>query len=104
MIIVQGHARFAPGTIAAHQAALAAMVAATRAEDGCELYAFAFDAVDPDVMHITERWRDQAALDAHAASGDAATPHMAEFRKTLASVAPLELHVGFYDATEQKKT
>ncbi len=98
MIIVQGHARFAPGSIAAHHATLAAMVTATRAEDGCELYAFAFDALDPDVMHITERWRDQAALDGHGAS-----PHMAEFRKAMADIAPLELSVALYAAQPQER-
>jgi quinol monooxygenase YgiN len=98
MIIVQGHARFAPGTIAVHHDALIAMVTATRAEDGCDLYAFAFDALDPDCMHITERWRDQAALDAHMAS-----THMAEFRKTIAAVTPVELVVGFFDAEPQKR-
>ena len=49
MIIIQGHARFAPGTAAAHLDAMRTMVEATLAEDGCELYAFAFDAIDPSL-------------------------------------------------------
>lgn len=98
MIIIQGHARFAPGTATAHLDAMRTMVEATRAEDGCLLYAFAFDAVDPDLMHITERWRDQAAVDAHGASA-----HMAAFRGVIGAAAPLEMKIGFFTAEPQKK-
>ena len=98
MIIIQGHARFAPGTATAHLAAMRTMVEATRAEDGCELYAFAFDATDPDLMHITERWRDQAAVDAHGASA-----HMATFRGVMGAAAPVEMKIGYFTAERQKK-
>jgi quinol monooxygenase YgiN len=47
---------------------MAAMVAASRAEDGCLEYAYAEDVFDPGLIRISEAWRDQAALDAHAAS------------------------------------
>ena len=49
-------------------------------------------------MHITERWRDQAAIDAHGASA-----HMAEFRKVMAGAQPSELKVAFFDATEKPR-
>ena len=91
MIIIQGHARLAPGTAADHIDAMRAMVEATRAEDGCLLYAFAFDAIDPDVMHITERWTDADALAAHGTSA-----HMGEFRKTMGAAKPLELSFDRY--------
>ncbi len=92
MIIIQGHARFAPGTAAAQIDALRAMVEATRAEQGCLLYAFAFDAIDPDLMHITERWIDADALAAHGSSA-----HMGEFRKTMAAAMPLEISFDRYE-------
>lgn len=91
MIIIQGHARFTPGTATAHLDAMRAMVEATRAEDGCLLYAFAFDAIDPDLMHITERWDNADTLAAHGSS-----THMAEFRKTMAAAAPLEISFDRY--------
>lgn len=94
MIIIQGHARFAPGTAANHVDAMRAMVEATRAEDGCLLYAFAFDAVDPDVMHITERWETAEALAAHGKSD-----HMRAFGQAIAAAAPLEITFERY-ATE----
>ncbi len=98
MIVVQGHMRFSPGGVAAASDALKAMVAATRAEDGCLLYAFASDVTDPDFLHITERWRDQAAVDVHGASA-----HMAEFRKAVAAAQPLEVKVTLFDATEMPR-
>lgn len=88
MIILQGHARFASGTLDDYRAAMATMIAETRAEDGCELYAFAVDVLDPDLLHITERWRDADALKAHGESA-----HMAAFQQTIAAAAPQELSV-----------
>ena len=39
-------------------------------------YAFAEDVLDPGLIHVSEVWRDQAALEKHAASA-----HMAAWRK-----------------------
>ena len=55
------------------------MVAASNAEDGCLAYSFATDVLDPTVLHIVEKWRDEAALAAHFA-----TPHMAAFGAAIA--------------------
>jgi quinol monooxygenase YgiN len=52
-----------------------AMLAASRAEEGCLEYAYAEDVADPGLIRVFEVWRDQAALDAHFQ-----TPHMAEWR------------------------
>ena len=65
MIIVTGEVRFGDGEIERLRGALAANVEASRGEDGCELYAYAVDLIDPNLLRITEAWRDQAALDAH---------------------------------------
>ena len=98
MIIVQGHMRLNPGDIDANADALNTMVTATRAEDGCILYAFARDVIDPDTIHITERWRDQAAIDAHGTSA-----HMGEFRKVIGAVKPLDFKVTLFDATAKER-
>lgn len=55
-------------------AAIDKVVSATRNEDGCLEYKFTVDLFDPNVLHLFEVWRDQAAVDAHMA-----TPHLAEF-------------------------
>ena len=52
-----------------------AMVSASRAEDGCLEYSYAEDIFDSGLIHVTERWRDQAALDAHVGA-----EHLAQWR------------------------
>ena len=41
---------------------------AIRREDGNEQYAYFYPADDPETVLLIDRWRDQAALDAHHAS------------------------------------
>lgn len=61
------------------RAALDDLVAATRAEDGCLEYSAHIRPDSPGEAFIFERWRDKAALDAHAASA-----HLAAFRTNMA--------------------
>jgi len=44
------------------------IVDAIRCEDGNEQYAYFYPADDPETVLLIDRWRDQAALDAHHAS------------------------------------
>ncbi|MFZ9395740.1 MAG: putative quinol monooxygenase [Erythrobacter sp.] len=81
MLIVLATARLGDGALAQGREAIAEMVAASNAEPGCIAYAFAQDLVDPDVIHIVEKWQDSDALAAHFA-----TPHMAAFRQALAGL------------------
>jgi len=67
MIIVLGEVRFGDGEIERLGDALAANVESSRAEAGCERYAYGVALGDPNLLLITEAWRDQAALDAHNA-------------------------------------
>jgi quinol monooxygenase YgiN len=69
----------------------------TRAEPGCLAYAFAEDVLDPGVVHIVERWADDAALGAHFA-----TPHMARFNAALSSARVLSMKVTSYAVTGEK--
>ncbi len=96
MIIVTGNARIQPDTQDAARAALEPLIAATRAEDGCESYTFGFDVDDPELLLFTELWRDQAALDAHFA-----TPHIAAFGAAMAEFVADGPAIAFYDATKQ---
>ena len=41
------------------------VVAAVRAEAGNERYEYFFPLEDPETVLLIDRWRDQAALDAH---------------------------------------
>lgn len=72
-----------PGMRAAMLEAAKANIPAVRAEDGCIEYSLAIDAeglgsfqakFGPDTFVFIEKWRDVAALKAHAAA-----PHMAAY-------------------------
>ena len=65
----------------------------SRAEAGCLEYTFAADPLDPGRVLLTERWADQAALDAHlAAPPPAVTP----------AVAPDAVSITIYDVTGER--
>lgn len=81
MLIVLAKAQVSADALAAAKAAIADMVAASNAEDGCIAYAFTQDLGDPTVIHIVEKWQDEAALAAHFA-----TPHMAAFGAAIAGL------------------
>ena len=97
MVIVMGHARFSAGEIDRLKPEMEAQLNATRAEDGCELYVFAREVLDSDLLHISERWRDNAAIAAHFAS-----PHMTAFNNTLATTRIEDLSVKAYDADGER--
>ena len=95
MIIVMGYAKTAPGDLDRLGDAMKAQLAATNAEDGCEYYCFARDVNDPDTLLISERWRDQAAIDAHFGSA-----HMAIFNAALKTATITALSVKAYENGE----
>ncbi|MEL6529947.1 MAG: putative quinol monooxygenase [Pseudomonadota bacterium] len=81
MLIVLAQAKVGEGAIDAARDAIAAMVEASNAEEGCISYAFTLDILDGSVMHIVEKWQDEAALVAHFQ-----TPHMATFQQAIANL------------------
>ena len=70
-VLVIGEFRFPVENLEKAREPMARVIAATRAEAGCELYSFAEDVIEPGLFRISERWSSRAALDAHFA-----TPHM----------------------------
>ena len=74
MLIVLAKAQVSEDAMDSAKAAIADMVAASTAEAGCIAYAFTQDILQPGVLHIIEKWQDEAALAEHFA-----TPHMAAF-------------------------
>jgi quinol monooxygenase YgiN len=85
MLIVLAKAKVGDGALEKAKAVIADMVAASNAEEGCIAYAFTQDLGDPSILHIVEKWQDEAAIAAHFA-----TPHMATF---LAAIAELDFQV-----------
>jgi quinol monooxygenase YgiN len=76
MLLLTAFIEVAPADRAAIRAALPAVIASTRAEDGCEEYGCYEDTQQPGRYVFVERWRDKAALGRHLA-----TPHMAAWMK-----------------------
>ena len=77
---------------------MAAMVAASRAEDGCVAYGYAEDVAEPGLIHVFEIWRDQAALDAHFK-----TPHMAAWRAQWPSFGVSERRLIAYEVASERE-
>ena len=95
MVIVMGHAKLEAGEIERLQEAARQQIEATRAEDGCEHYSFARDILDPDMLIISERWRDAAALAAHARA-----PHMTGENRALSDAKIVDISVKAYEDGE----
>lgn len=68
MLLIVGTVRLPAENLAKAKPAMWAMVQASRAEAGCLEYGYAEDVFEPGLIHVKERWQDQAALDAHFAS------------------------------------
>ncbi|MCD1591439.1 antibiotic biosynthesis monooxygenase [Qipengyuania citrea] len=95
MVQINGTIRLGRSIDAATRKAIVEMVRASRAEDGCIDYAFASDLADPDTLILFERWRDQAALDAHGKSD-----HMAAFQEFMGANPPEASDLRIYDTDE----
>ncbi len=74
MLLIVGTIRIAPERLGEARPAMQKVIAASREEVGCLEYFYAEDVLDPGLIHITERWADQAAFDEHFVSG-----HIAEW-------------------------
>ena len=73
------------------------LIAATRTEPGCITYAFSQDCLDPAIIRVIERWRDQASMDAHLTSA-----HLGRFMAFLSGAALKSLTAKVYDATGER--
>jgi quinol monooxygenase YgiN len=97
VVIIQGEVRFHPGDMETLREAARRMIEATRSEDGCIAYAYGEDVLDPGLVHVVERWRDEAALAKHAQS-----THMGEFNAALAKARVLSLRITAFDASGER--
>lgn len=94
MLTIMGTVRIDPAKIDAARPAMARMVAASNAEDGCLLYAYSQDLVDPGLIRVSECWQDRAALKAHFES-----PHMAEWRGVIPSLGISDRNLTLYEVS-----
>ena len=96
-LIVAGTVRVPPANLDGLRPHMAAMLAASRAEDGCFGYTYAEDVAEPGLIHVFERWRDQAALDAHFQS-----PHLAAWRAAWPSFGVSDRRLFAYDVASER--
>lgn len=82
MFLISGTMPIQPGSQDQAVAALRPMIEASNAEDGCGIYAFSFDVLDPDLLHFYEEWDTQESMAAHGASA-----HMAAFGAAMQGFA-----------------
>ena len=94
MVIVMGTVRLDPDAIERLRPAMEAMMAASRAEDGCLTYAYALDLLEPGLVRVSELWTDRASLEAHFK-----TAHMATWRAALAGQV-LERDIKLHEAND----
>lgn len=73
MVHIMARITSLPGSAATMSGLLATLVAQSRQEDGCLHYALFRRADAANVFQTVERWRDQAAVDAHMAGPNVAT-------------------------------
>ena len=64
---VAGYIKVAPKDREALVKVLQAHVPRVRKKDGCIAYIFAVDVIDPNVVRMSEAWRDQQSLETHPA-------------------------------------
>ena len=96
-VIIAGTVRVAPERLAAFRPHQDAMLAASRAEDGCLTYSYAVDVQDPGLVRVFEIWRDQTALDAHFQ-----TPHMATWRAAGVEFGVSDRQLSLYEIASER--
>ena len=97
-LVVAGTIRVPAANLDGLRPHMLAMMAATRAEDGCAAYSYAEDVAEPELIHVFEVWRDQAALDAHVK-----TPHMAAWRAQWPSFGVSERRLIAYEIASERE-
>ena len=88
MIIVTGFMRVDAAQRDAFVDNAAGVMAASRAEAGCDAYAMTADPIESDIVLITEEWQSPEAIAEHLASD-----HFAEFGASLGDFAITEVKV-----------
>lgn len=92
-VVILGTVRLPAERLADARPHMEAMVAASRAEDGCIVYAYAEDVLEPGLIRVSEVWRDQPALDRHARS-----EHIKAWRVAWPSLGLHDRQLIAYDA------
>jgi len=96
-VIIAGTVRVPPENLERFTPHMERMLAASRAEDGCQTYSYAVDVADPGLVRVFEAWRDQAAIDAHFQA-----PHMAEWRAAWPQFGVSDRRLSLYEVASER--
>jgi quinol monooxygenase YgiN len=93
-IVVAGYIKVAPEDREALVKVLQAHVPRVRKKDGCIAYTLAVDVVEPNVVRMSEAWRDQPTLETHIAGEE-----FQGVQKELVHIKFIERSVQRYDVS-----
>jgi quinol monooxygenase YgiN len=96
-VIIAGTVRVPPENLAGLKPHMAAMLAASRAEDGCLTYSYGEDVAEPGLIRVFEAWRDQAAIEAHFKA-----PHMAQWRAAWPNFGVTDRRLSLYEVAAER--
>ncbi len=98
ILIVAGTVRVPAENLDGLRPHMAAMMTASQGEAGCLDYNYGDDVTEPGLIHVFERWRDQAALDAHFQ-----TAHMTAWRTVWPSFGVSERRLFAYEVASERQ-
>ena len=96
-LIIAGTVRVPPENLERFKPHMQAMLAASRAEDGCLTYSYADDVAEPGLVRVFEVWRDQSAIEAHFKA-----PHMAVWRAACAEHGVSDRKLFAYETASER--
>ena len=96
-VVIAGTVRVPPENLDAFRPHMDAMLAGSRAEDGCVAYSYAVDVQDPGLVRVFEVWRDEAALEAHFQ-----TAHMAAWREAWPAFGVSDRNLSLYEVAAER--
>lgn len=99
MLLIVGTVRIPAENLEIARPIMQQMIAASRAEQGCEAYHYAQDVLEPGLIHVKEIWCDQQALDRHFASA-----HIAVWRAAWPALQISDRDLQLYDIGPPRAT
>ncbi|MDE2463118.1 MAG: antibiotic biosynthesis monooxygenase [Alphaproteobacteria bacterium] len=97
MLIIMGTIRLPAENLSRARPVMQDMVERSRAEKGCLGYAYAEDVLEAGLIHVSEVWADQAALDRHFASA-----HLAAWRASWSAFGISDRQLVLYEAAASR--
>jgi quinol monooxygenase YgiN len=93
-VVVAGYIKVVRKDREAFVEVLQAYVPRVRKKDGCIAYTFAVDVVDPNVVRMSEAWRDRQSLETHLVDDE-----FQGVREVLVDIEFIERSVQRYDVS-----